>query len=222
MLQGSEINIQLLLGHYAHSLGCFHESALHFMLASKATDDEGLRAMCELYGAVSYICLDDPDSSSLALDIVAPVYRKMDSYLGVREKTLVLFASGILQKKQHNLQEARTRLATGLKITHKQLGNHQLVSQFLTVLGSLAIAMRDTTQARDILKSSLTLAKSLHDIPTQVAVLSELRAMFRDSGEAGKEAEHAEAESKKREELRRRIHDAQATPYHAPLLQYGL
>lgn len=43
--------------------------------------------------------------------------------------------------------------------------------------------------------------------------------MFRDSGEAGKEAEHAEAESKKREELRRRIHDAQATSYHAPLLQ---
>lgn len=42
-----------------------------------------------------------------ALDLVAPVYRNMDSYLGVREKTLVLFASGILQKKQHNLQEAR-------------------------------------------------------------------------------------------------------------------
>jgi len=35
--------------------------------------------------------------------------------------------------------------------------------------------MHDTTQARDILKSSFTLAKSLHDIPTQVAVLSELR-----------------------------------------------
>lgn len=35
MLEGSEINIQLLLGHYAHSLGCFHESALHFMQASK-------------------------------------------------------------------------------------------------------------------------------------------------------------------------------------------
>lgn len=35
MLQGSEINIQLLLGHYAHSLGCFHEAALHFMQASK-------------------------------------------------------------------------------------------------------------------------------------------------------------------------------------------
>jgi len=43
--------------------------------------------------------------------------------------------------------------------------------------------------------------------------------MFRDSGEAGKEAEHAEAEGKKREELYRRIKEAQATPFHALLLQ---
>ncbi|KAG0591394.1 hypothetical protein M758_1G168900 [Ceratodon purpureus] len=222
MLQGSESNIQLLLGHYAHSMGCFRESALHFMQASKVTKSDGLRAMCQVNAAVSYICLDDPDSSSIALDLVAPVYRNIDRYLGVREQTLVLFATGILQKKQHNLQEARTRLATGLKITHKQLGNHQLVSQYLTVLGSLAIEMHDTTQARDILKSSFTLAKSLRDIPTQVTVLSELRAMFRDAGEAGKETEHAEAEGKKLEELHRRIEEAQATPYHAPLLQYGL
>lgn len=222
MLQGNESNIQVLLGHYAHSLGYFHESALHFIQASKLTDNQGLRAMCQVNAAISYICLDDQDSSSHALDLIAPVYRNMDSYLGVREKTLVLFASGVLQKKQQNLQEARTRLATGLKITHKQLGNHQLVSQYLTVLGSLAIAMHDTTQARDILKSSFTLAKSLHDIPTQVTVLSELRDMFRDSGESGKEAEHAEAEGKKFEDLRRRIAEAQATPYHVPLLQYGL
>jgi MAternally-affected-uncoordination protein len=43
--------------------------------------------------------------------------------------------------------------------------------------------------------------------------------MFRYSGEVGKEAEHAEAEGKKLEELHRRIEEAQATPYHAPLLQ---
>lgn len=39
MLEGSESNIQLLLGHYAHSMGCFHESALHFMQASKVYGD---------------------------------------------------------------------------------------------------------------------------------------------------------------------------------------
>lgn len=43
--------------------------------------------------------------------------------------------------------------------------------------------------------------------------------MFRASGEPGKEAEHAEAEGKKREELLRRLKEAQANPYHASLLQ---
>lgn len=42
-----------------------------------------------------------------ALDLIAPIYRVMDTYVGVRERTLVLFASGILQMKQQNLQEAR-------------------------------------------------------------------------------------------------------------------
>lgn len=72
------------------------------------------------------------------------------------------------------MSNCRVRLTNGLKLTHKQLGNHQLVSQFLTVLGSLALALHDTGQALDILKSSLTIAKTLHDIPTQIGVLSEL------------------------------------------------
>ena len=50
--------------------------------------------------------------------------------------------------------------------------------QFSELLIFLAIAIHDTTQACDILKSSFTLAKSLHDIPTQVTVLAELRGTF--------------------------------------------
>lgn len=42
-----------------------------------------------------------------ALDLVGPVYRMMDSFVGVREKTSVLFAYGLLLMKQHDLQEAR-------------------------------------------------------------------------------------------------------------------
>ncbi len=112
------------------------------------TESEGLKAMCNMNAAVSFICIGDSDSSSQvvfssyasslssllytvqqvcfalegfnnasayhqvlmelqALDLIAPVYRMMDSYVGVREKTLVLFASGLHQTKQHNLQEAR-------------------------------------------------------------------------------------------------------------------
>jgi MAternally-affected-uncoordination protein len=148
MLQGSQSNVQLLLGHYSHSVGCFHEAALHFLEGAKLTESEGLKAMCNMNAAVSFICIGDSDSSSQvvfssyasslssllysvqqvcfalegfnnasayhqdlvglqALDLIAPVYRMMDSYVGVREKTLVLFASGLHQTKQHNLQEAR-------------------------------------------------------------------------------------------------------------------
>lgn len=63
-------------------------------------------------------------------------------------------------------------------MTHNQLGNLQLVSQYLTVLGSLALALHDTGQAREILRSSLTLAKKLSDIPTQIWVLSVLTGIY--------------------------------------------
>lgn len=222
ILQGCETTIQMLLGHYAHSVGCFNEAALHFQEAARLTESKGMQAMCHIYAAISYICIGDADSSSLALDLIGPIYRAMDSYVGVREKTGVWFASGLLQMKQHNLQEARTRLANGLKLTHKQLGNHQLVSQYLTVLGSLALALHDTGQALDILKSSLTLAKALHDIPTQIGVLSELTALYRALGDSLKELENFEYEAKKIEELKKRVKAAQISEHHLPLLKFGI
>ncbi|KAI3827495.1 hypothetical protein L1987_01571 [Smallanthus sonchifolius] len=63
------------------------------------------------------------------------------------------------------------------------LGNLQLVSPYLTVLGNLALALPDTGQAREILRSSLTLAKKLYDIPTQIWVLSNFTALP-DTGQA--------------------------------------
>jgi len=42
-----------------------------------------------------------------ALDLIGPVYEVMDSFVGVREKTGVLFAYGLLLMKQQDLQEAR-------------------------------------------------------------------------------------------------------------------
>ncbi|KAL2632427.1 hypothetical protein R1flu_017113 [Riccia fluitans] len=219
MLQGFESNIHSLLGHYAHTMGCYQEAVFHFGEAFKMTGSKGMQAMSQISAALSYICVGD---LSQALDLIAPVYKDMDSYVGVREKTSVLFVSGLLQMKQNNLQEARTRLATGLTITHKQLGNHQLLSQYLTVLGSMATTMRDTAQARDILKSSFTLAKALHDLPAQLGVLSELTVLFRELGETSKQHENAEYESRKREELRRCIGAARDSEHHLRLIQYGL
>ncbi|KAI5077473.1 hypothetical protein GOP47_0007297 [Adiantum capillus-veneris] len=222
ILQGCETTIQMLLGHYAHSLGCFNEASLHFQEAARLTESKGMQAMCEIYAAISYICIGDADSSSLALDLIGPIYRGVDSYVGLREKTGVWFTAGLLQMKQHNLQEARTRLSHGLTLTHKQWGNIQLVSQYLMVLGSSALALHDTGQAQDILRSSLTLAKTLHDVPTQIGVLSELTALYRELGDTSKELENFEYEARKGEDLRNRIKAAEVSEHHHTLLKFGV
>ncbi|KAJ4979109.1 hypothetical protein NE237_009889 [Protea cynaroides] len=218
ILQGCESIFEMLRGHYAHSLGCFSEAAFHFTEAAKLTESKSMQVMCQVYAAVSYICIGDVESSSQALDLIGPVYRIMDSFVGVREKTAVLFAYGLLLMKQHNLQEARIRLASGLRITHQHLGNIQLVSQYLTILGSLALALHDTGQAREILKSSLTLAKSLYDIPTQIWVLSVLTALYQEVGETGNEMANSEYERKKADDLQKRLADAQSSIHHIELI----
>ncbi|WVY90438.1 hypothetical protein V8G54_035952 [Vigna mungo] len=182
------------------------------------TDSKSMQAMCQVYAAVSYICIGDAESSSQALDLIGPVYGVMDSFVGVREKTGVLFAYGLLLMKQQDLQEARNRLARGLQLSHTYLGNLQLVSQYLTILGSLALALRDTVQAREILRSSLTLAKKLYDIPTQIWVLSVLTGLYKELGERGNEMENAEYQAKKTEDLQRRLADAHASIYHIEII----
>ncbi|XP_078436815.1 tetratricopeptide repeat (TPR)-like superfamily protein [Wolffia australiana] len=219
ILQGCESVIEMLRGQYAHSVGSFSEAIFHFLEAAKLTESKSLRSMCQVYAAVSYICIGDAESSSQALDLIGPVFGIMDSFIGVREKTCVIFVYGLLLTKQHNLQEARIRLASGLKIAHQQLGNIQLVSQFLTILGTLALQLHDTGQAREILKSSLTLAKTLYDIPTQIWVLSVLTDLYKKLGERGNEMENAEYERKKEEDLQRRLSEAQSTIDHFQLIE---
>lgn len=219
ILQGCESVIQMLRGQYAHSLGCFNEAAFLFIQAAKLTESKSMQVMCQVYAAVSYICIGDAESSSQALDLIGPVYSIIDSFVGVREKTGILFAYGLLLMKQHNLQEARMRLATGLRITHQQLGNIQLLSQYLTILGSLALTLHDTGQAKEILKSSLTLAKTLYDLPTQVWVLSVMTALYQEVGERGNEMENSEYEKKKNEDLQRRLADARSSIHHLGLIE---
>ncbi|MQM18663.1 hypothetical protein Taro_051660 [Colocasia esculenta] len=111
------------------------------------------------------------------------------------------------------------RLASGLKIAHQQLGNIQLVSQFLTILGSLALQLHDTGQAREILKSALTLAKTLYDIPTQIWIVSVLTDLYKEVGERGNEMENAEYERKKEDDLQRRLSETQASIHHLELIE---
>ncbi|XP_045829878.1 sister chromatid cohesion protein SCC4-like [Trifolium pratense] len=218
ILQSCECIIEMLRGQYAHSVGCYNEAIFHYIEAVKLTDSKSMQAMCQTYAAVSNICIGDAESTSQALDLISPVYGVMDSFVGVREKTGVLFAYGLLLMKQQDLQEARIRLARGLQLTHTYLGNLQLISQYLTTLGSLALVLRDTVQAREILRSSLTLAKKLYDVPTQVWVLSVLTALYKELGEKGNVMENAEYQTKKSEDLQKRLADAQASVCHIEII----
>ncbi|XP_020591840.1 uncharacterized protein LOC110032522 [Phalaenopsis equestris] len=219
ILQACESIIEMLRGQYAHSVGCFHEAAFHFLEATKLTESKSMQSMCQIYAAVSFICIGDAESSSQALDLVGPIYKTMDSFVGVREKTCIVFAYGLLLMRQHNLQEARVRLASGLKLAHQQLGNIQLVSQYLTILGTLALQLHDTEQAREILKSSLTLAKTLYDVPTQIWVLSVLTDLYKELGESRNEMENSEYERKKEDDLQRRLSDALSRTHHLELIE---
>ncbi|KAG8633630.1 sister chromatid cohesion protein SCC4 isoform X2 [Manihot esculenta] len=182
ILQACESVIEMLRGQYAHSVGCYSEAAFHYIEAAKLTESKSMQAMCQVYAAVSNFCIGDAESLSQALDLIGPIYRMKDSFVGVREQASVLFAYGLLLMRQDEYEEARTRLAKGLQIAHNSMGNLQLIAQYLTILGHLALALHDTVQAREILRSSLTLAKKLYDVPTQIWVLSVLTGEGRSNG----------------------------------------
>ncbi|KAH6836865.1 Tetratricopeptide repeat superfamily protein [Perilla frutescens var. hirtella] len=218
ILQACESTVEMLRGQYAHSVGYYGEAAFHFLEASKLTQSKSLQAMSHIYAAVSFICIGDAESSSKAVDLIGPVLGVIDSFVGVREKTTALYTYGFLLMRQQNLQEARIRLASGLQTTHTYLGNLQLVSQYLTVLGNLALSLHDTGQAREILRSALTLARKLNDIPTQNWVLSNMTALYQQTGERGSEMENVAYQRRKAEDLQQRLTAARSTVHHNELI----
>ncbi|KAL1541017.1 sister chromatid cohesion protein SCC4 [Salvia divinorum] len=218
ILQACESTMEILRGQYAHSAGCYDDAAFHFLEASKLTQSKSLQAMSHIYAAVSFICIGDAESSSKAVDLIGPVFDVIDSFIGVREKTTALYTYGFLLMRQQNFQEARIRLASGLQITHTYLGNLQLVSQYLTVLGNLALALHDTGQAREILRSALTLAKKLNDVPTQNWVLSNMTALYQQAGERGSEMENTAYQSRKADDLQQRLNAARSKAHHDELI----
>ncbi|KAG6739076.1 hypothetical protein POTOM_058718 [Populus tomentosa] len=218
ILQACESIIEMLRGQYAHSVGCYSEAAFHYIEAAKLTGSKSMQAMCQVYAAVSYICIGDAESSSQALDLIGPIYRMKDSFVGVREQASVLFAYGLLLMRQDEYEEARARLAKGLQIAHNSMGNLQLIAQYLTILGHLALALHDTVQAREILRSSLTLAKKLYDIPTQIWVLSVLTGLYKGLGEIGNEMENEEYRNKKLDDLQTKLADAHSSIHHIELI----
>ena len=83
----------------------------------------------------------------------------------------------------------------------------------------LLIADADSTLCyRQSMVSRYALARKptiLQCVPSWIVCV----ALFREMGEPGKEAEHAEAEAKKRDDLERRFAEAQASSSHSYLVQ---
>ncbi|XP_010443042.1 PREDICTED: MAU2 chromatid cohesion factor homolog [Camelina sativa] len=218
ILQASECVIEMLRGQYSHSVGCYDEAAFHCIEATKLTGSTSMQASCQAFAAVSYLTIGDAESSSKALDLIGPLNGMTNSLSGVREEASILFAYGLLLMKQQDLQEARNRLAKGLQIAHNHMGNLQLVAQYLTLLGNLALSLHDTVQAREILRSSLTLAKKLYDLPTQLWIVSIFTALYQQLGEKGNEMENEEFRQKRWVELQSRLAEARGSIHHIELI----
>ncbi|KAL0436632.1 UNVERIFIED_CONTAM: Sister chromatid cohesion protein SCC4 [Sesamum radiatum] len=72
---------------------------------------------------------------------------------------------------------------------------------------------------REILRSALTLSKKLYDIPTQNWVLSNLTALYQQSGEKGSEMENLEYQRRKIEDLQQRLATARSSVHHNELIE---
>ncbi|GJP34673.1 hypothetical protein CLOM_g19086 [Closterium sp. NIES-68] len=140
----------------------------------------------------------------------------------IREQCAQLLASALLALRQGNLVEARNRLASGLKLTHRQLSNHQIAAHFLLAIGGIALRTSDLIGAKDILKSGLTLFRAARDTQGVVAVASELTLLYGSTGEVMAESQNAAYLARKRAELGQQVTAAVNAPGHAALLQYGI
>ncbi|KAK6145193.1 hypothetical protein DH2020_022013 [Rehmannia glutinosa] len=231
ILQACESIIEVLRGQYAHSVGCYDEAAFHFLEASKLTQSKSMQAMSHIYAAISYICIGDAESSAKAVDLIGPILGVIDSFVGVGEDLCLIYlrfsthetresarSQASKGPKPMEKEDKTIRLATGLQSTHTYLGNLQLVSQYLTVLGNLALALHDTGQAREILRSALTLARKLNDIPTQNWVLSNMTVLYQQSAEKGSEMENLEYQKRKVDDLQQRLALARSSVHHNQLI----
>ncbi|CAI5979021.1 unnamed protein product [Closterium sp. NIES-65] len=152
-----------------------------------------------------------------------------------REQCAQLLATALLALRQGNLVDARSRLAQGLLVTHRQLSNHQIAAHFLLAIGGIALRTSDLVGAKDILRSGLTLFRAARD--TQgvvavaaelsqardsqrvVAVASELSLLYRSTDEAMAESQNAAYLNRKRGELSQQVTAVVGAPGHAILLQ---
>ncbi|KAI7844936.1 hypothetical protein COHA_001583 [Chlorella ohadii] len=215
---------QMLLGHYAHSLGQFSAACAHFkaVLASDATP---LHDTALLAAALSELQADvGPAGLRAATDLLEQ--RGLTELphvlsLPVHDRTAALVCNALRAQRTGDESNARIQLTKALKAAHAHLGNTQMVAQVLNLLAPIQADKGDRSGAEQMLTSSTTLAKSAGDLPT---LLTASRALLRVFGagageeeRAGKQREYVE---RKAGELAAAVAAAQAAPCHAALLSW--
>ncbi len=166
--------------------------------------------------ALSLLCAGAPGCEGVALDALGPLGRTPDEAPGVAEQAGALFACALAALRRGDAAEAKARLSRALKSAHGELGNHELVSQALNALGALVAAQGDASQARDMLTSAFTLAKSAGDLHAQGGALRLLARLHAASNDAAGAANMERYGAKKQAALAASVAEAaQDAPVHA-------
>ncbi|GFS38233.1 tetratricopeptide repeat (TPR)-like superfamily protein [Actinidia rufa] len=226
----------MLRGQYAHALGSYSEATFHFIEAGKLTQSKSMQAMCQVYAAVSYICIGGPESSAEALDLIGPVYQMMDSFVGVREKTSALFAYGFLLMRQQNLQEARS--GTSCKGSCSGTFPVPFVRDLCSCVvlpWSLCVFPWTQCFGQDpaaggaprmhvevmITKTTMTIETTWAETLATARATQDLAlipSLYQELGEKGNEMENLEYQNKKVEDLQKRLNDARSSIHHIELI----
>jgi len=165
--------LHVLVGMYAHSLSLWPQAIRHLKHARQIASNHQQRTLAEVNLALAQLADGTPASHSAAQDILVPLFRNLEETLGAQEQALVSVSSGLALAAQGEVAEARVRVTKALRLSHGTLGNHQLVTHTLTLLGGLNLTTNDHQQATDMLKNARILAKNIHDLPAHVLVLKQ-------------------------------------------------
>ncbi|PRW61370.1 MAU2 chromatid cohesion factor-like protein [Chlorella sorokiniana] len=215
---------QMLLGHYAHSLGHYAEACTYFK-AVLASDAAPLHDTALLAAALAELQADaGPAGLRTATDLLEQ--RGLTELphvlsLPVHDRTAALVCNALRAQRTGDDSNARIQLTKALKAAHAHLGNTQMVAQVLNLLAPMQAGKGDRSGAEQMLTSSTTLAKSAGDLPTLLTASRALLRIF--SGGPGEEEraskQHAYVE-RKAGELAAAVAAAQSAPCHAALLTW--
>ena len=103
--------------------------------------------------------------------------------------------------------EAKKRLSRALKLAHS-ISDHQFICQVANLMSTLQAEGGDVPGARQMLSSSITLAKNAHDLPSQIEALNAMEKIYAMQHLEEKVAAMRDRREKKEPKLLQAVHQA--------------